>query len=68
MSLENQAALDRYFGENREPDDLVFRFTKDELVTFFKFLDALREGGTINMFGAYPVLAEAHDLSADPRA
>jgi hypothetical protein len=35
------------------------------MVTHFRFLGELREGGTTNMFGAYPILAEAFDLSAE---
>lgn len=35
------------------------------LVRCFEFLDALRSGGSMNMFGAAPVLADAYDLSRD---
>jgi hypothetical protein len=65
MSKETQASLDSYFGERREATDIIFRFSRAELVTFFRFLDELREGGTTNMFGAYPILAEAFGLSAE---
>ena len=34
----------------------------DYLTDKFEFLDGLRDGGSINMFGAAPVLAEEFDL------
>ena len=41
----------------------------DELDERLRYLDALRESGAVNMFGAGPVLAEAFGLdAADARA
>jgi len=36
--------------------------THIDLAQAFAFIDALREGGKINMFGAAPYLADAFDL------
>jgi hypothetical protein len=59
MSKETQLTLDQYFGERREATDIVFRFSRDELVTFFRFLDEFRE---------VPILAEAFGLTAEDAA
>jgi len=37
--------------------------TTEDLKEYFEFLDALREEGEINMFGARHVLADAFDLN-----
>ena len=39
------------------------RFEQDELRGMFAYLDALRESGVTNMFGASPYLVEEYDLS-----
>ena len=36
--------------------------SKEDLETYFAFLDIIRESGQINMFGAAPVLAETYGL------
>src|SRR4029450_13676927 len=59
MSKETQLTLDQDFGERREATDIVFRFSRDELVTFFRFLDEFRE---------VPILAEAFGLTAEDAA
>lgn len=58
MSKETQASLDSHFGERREATDIIFRFTKAELATHFRFLDELRERGSVN-------LAEEFDLTPE---
>ena len=40
-------------------------FTQDELRTYFTWLDNLRESASVNMFGAYPLLASEFGLAAD---
>lgn len=40
---------------------LPFHFS--ELTDMFEFLDALRRGGTVNMFGAYPHVAMEYGIS-----
>lgn len=35
----------------------------EDMDTYFAFLDNLRESGSINMFGAAPVLAEMYELN-----
>lgn len=36
--------------------------TKEDVATYFRFLDALRESGAINMFGCFPYLIETFAL------
>lgn len=40
-----------------------YEYTSDEERQYFLFLDALRESGVTNMFGAGPYLADHFDLS-----
>jgi hypothetical protein len=40
------------------------KFTRDQLADLFDYLDALRESGATNMFGAGEYLARDHDLDA----
>jgi hypothetical protein len=37
---------------------------ENNTATMFRFLNQLRASGSINMFGASPVLAEAFDISS----
>ncbi len=37
--------------------------TNDELIDYYYFLDALRESGATNMYGATPYLADEYDMS-----
>lgn len=46
---------------NTQGNDRVF--TEKELTKFFGFLDALRETGTMNMFGASEVLRDVFELT-----
>lgn len=38
------------------------KYTKEQLIEFFEYLDDLRESGTVNMLGASPSLREEFDL------
>ena len=65
MSKFDADAMDRSFGEDPAVNEVIFRHTRAELAAHFAFLDELREGGTINMLGAYPILAEVFDLTPE---
>ena len=57
MSLENEVVMTKNTSNGTRV------FTQDELKKFYGFLDALRESGLVNMFGAAPILADTYGLT-----
>lgn len=43
--------------------DPIDDLTSEQVAEMFIWLDDVREGGKVNMFGAYPYLAEMFELS-----
>jgi hypothetical protein len=61
VAPERHVAMDM---PDRAETMIAKRFTLDELTDLFDYLDALRESGFTDMFGASEFLARDHDLNA----